>query len=101
MEGNGKYNFPTETQYEGEMKDGMFHGEGTLFFPNGSKYVASWVEGIAIDVSVSSMLICWSISKPSNEILCKMQNIHLLIDQMNKLYSWQFCNFEAIQWNIV
>ena len=50
MEGQGKYNFPTETRYEGEMKDGMFHGKGTLFFPNGSKYVASWDNGIATEV---------------------------------------------------
>ena len=45
MEGKGTYFFPTETKYEGEMKDGMFHGKGTLLFPNGSKYTAEWVEG--------------------------------------------------------
>lgn len=50
MEGKGKYEFPTETKYEGDMKDGMFHGKGTLFFPNGSKYDASWENGIAIEV---------------------------------------------------
>ena len=32
------------------MKDGMFHGNGTLFFPNGSKYEAKWDNGIAIEV---------------------------------------------------
>jgi len=51
MEGIGKYSFPTETRYEGEMKDGMFHGEGTLYFPNGSKYDAKWADGIAVKVS--------------------------------------------------
>lgn len=50
MEGKGKYEFPTETKYEGDMKDGMFHGKGTLFFPNGSKYDATWENGIAIEV---------------------------------------------------
>ena len=50
MEGQGKYNFPTETRYEGDLKDGMFHGKGTLFFPNGSKYEASWDNGIATEV---------------------------------------------------
>jgi hypothetical protein len=32
------------------MKDGEFHGKGTLFFPNGSKYDATWENGIAIEV---------------------------------------------------
>lgn len=51
MEGKGEYHFPTETRYEGDMKDGMFHGEGTLFFPNGSKYQANWDSGIVVSVS--------------------------------------------------
>lgn len=51
MEGKGKYEFPTETKYEGDMKDGMFHGKGTLFFPNGSKYDATWENGIAVEVN--------------------------------------------------
>ena len=51
MEGKGKYNFPTDTRYEGDMKDGTFHGHGTLYFPNGSKYEATWENGIATDVS--------------------------------------------------
>ena len=50
LEGKGKYNFPTETRYEGQLKDGMFHGKGVLFFPNGSKYDAMWEDGIAIEV---------------------------------------------------
>ena len=32
------------------MKDGMFHGKGTLFFENGGKYDATWANGIAIEV---------------------------------------------------
>ena len=50
MEGKGNYDFPTETRYEGDLKDGMFHGEGTLFFPNGSKYQATWAEGKVVQV---------------------------------------------------
>ena len=50
MEGKGTYFFPTATQYEGEMKDGMFHGEGTLHFPNGSKYVGTWNKGEVVEV---------------------------------------------------
>ncbi|KAJ1145909.1 hypothetical protein NDU88_012192 [Pleurodeles waltl] len=46
MEGEGTYTLPTETRYEGEMKDGMFHGQGTLHFPNGSKYEGTWDCGI-------------------------------------------------------
>nr|VZH90228.1 unnamed protein product [Spirometra erinaceieuropaei] len=37
MEGKGTYKLPTGAQYEGEMKDGMFHGEGVLYFTDGSK----------------------------------------------------------------
>lgn len=61
MEGKGTYNFPTETRYEGEMKDGMFHGKGTLYFPNGSKYEATWEDGIAIEVNLkfSPCLTCY------------------------------------------
>ena len=55
MEGKGSYEFPTETKYEGEMRDGMFHGKGTLFFPNGSKYEAMWNQGIAMDVRLFSV----------------------------------------------
>lgn len=50
MDGKGEYTFPTETKYEGEMKEGMFHGKGVLHFPNGSKYEATWENGIAKQV---------------------------------------------------
>lgn len=49
MEGQGKYSLPTKTEYDGELEDGMFHGKGTLRFPNGSKYEAVWDKGIAIE----------------------------------------------------
>ncbi|XP_070934384.1 MORN repeat-containing protein 5 isoform X2 [Macaca nemestrina] len=48
MEGKAKYILPTETIYVGEMKDGVFHGEGTLYFPSGSQYDAVWENGLAI-----------------------------------------------------
>ena len=39
MEGKGAYQFPksVDTKYVGDMVDGAFHGEGTLYFPDGSK----------------------------------------------------------------
>ncbi|XP_036451244.1 MORN repeat-containing protein 5 isoform X2 [Colossoma macropomum] len=46
MEGKGEYKLPTQTRYEGGMKDGMFHGKGVLYFPNGSKYEGIWEKGI-------------------------------------------------------
>ncbi|XP_028919568.1 MORN repeat-containing protein 5 isoform X2 [Ornithorhynchus anatinus] len=49
MEGESKYFLPTETRYEGEMKDGMFHGKGTLFFPNGNKYEGIWDSGLVVE----------------------------------------------------
>lgn len=50
MEGNAEYILPTETRYIGKMKDGMFHGQGTLYFPSGSRYDAVWENGLAIKV---------------------------------------------------
>ncbi len=33
------------TSYEGEWKNGVFHGQGTLNFANGSKLVGEFVDG--------------------------------------------------------
>ncbi|XP_027597076.1 MORN repeat-containing protein 5 [Pipra filicauda] len=46
MEGYGFYKLPTGTEYRGALWDGMFHGEGELFFPNGIRYRALWDRGI-------------------------------------------------------
>ena len=51
MEGEGEYTFPTGTRYVGQMKDGMFHGKGVLYFPNGSKYEATWDKGLSKEAS--------------------------------------------------
>ena len=50
MEGDAEYILPTETKYIGEMKDGMFHGQGTLYFPNGSRFDAVWEKGLVVKV---------------------------------------------------
>jgi len=50
LEGAGVYAFPTETIYQGQLRDGMFHGAGTLYFPNGSRYEGVWSNGIAVKV---------------------------------------------------
>lgn len=44
----GGYKFNTGTEYRGEMRDGQFHGEGTLSFPNGAKWVGTFQNGIAV-----------------------------------------------------
>ena len=38
-EGSGKYTYPHGEKYEGECKNGKYHGQGTYTFPNGGKYV--------------------------------------------------------------
>ncbi|XP_028341355.1 MORN repeat-containing protein 5, partial [Physeter macrocephalus] len=48
MEGEAEYILPTETKYVGEMRDGMFHGQGTLYFPSGSRYDAIWEKGLVV-----------------------------------------------------
>lgn len=57
IDGKGEYTFPTETKYVGDTKDGMFHGKGVLHFPNGSKYEATWENGIA--KQVRSCMCVW------------------------------------------
>uniref|UniRef100_H2ZLP4 MORN repeat-containing protein 5 n=1 Tax=Ciona savignyi TaxID=51511 RepID=H2ZLP4_CIOSA len=42
MDGQGTYWFDTHTRYEGQFKDGMFHGAGILHFPNGGRYETNW-----------------------------------------------------------
>ena len=60
------YVFPTETIYQGKFRDGMFHGAGTLHFPNGSKYEGMWENGVAVSVSVI-FLYC-SIAKSQTNV---------------------------------
>ena len=31
--------------YEGDRKNGIYHGRGTCVFPNGDKYEGDWMEG--------------------------------------------------------
>ncbi|XP_065068546.1 MORN repeat-containing protein 5-like isoform X2 [Rhopilema esculentum] len=50
MEGKGEFTFPAslQTKYVGEMNDGMFHGKGTLYFQDGSKFVGEWEKGVNV-----------------------------------------------------
>jgi hypothetical protein len=57
------------------MKDGMFHGKGTLFFENGGKYDASWVNGVAVEVFKSRI-----------EIKENLQLKDILFLKLGKLY---------------
>uniref|UniRef100_A0A8B9CWY7 MORN repeat-containing protein 5 n=1 Tax=Anser brachyrhynchus TaxID=132585 RepID=A0A8B9CWY7_9AVES len=50
MEGRGSYTLPTGTEYRGELKDGLFHGEGVLLFPGGGRYQAVWHRGVPAEV---------------------------------------------------
>lgn len=44
--GVGKFYFPNGVIYEGEFYKGEFHGEGTLIYPDGKgKYKAKWERG--------------------------------------------------------
>merc|ERR1712110_420243 len=44
----GEYIYPSGTKYIGEMKDEQFHGNGTLFFTDGSTFTAEFTEGRAL-----------------------------------------------------
>lgn len=41
----GKYTFSNGTLYHGKFKEGTFDGKGTLYFPKGGKFVATWKAG--------------------------------------------------------
>ena len=45
FEGRGEFQFPNGTKYVGEFVDGMFHGEGTIIVPNCGEYTARWANG--------------------------------------------------------
>ena len=50
MHGKGKYIFANGNYYEGEFRDGVFDGDGTLYFKDKGSFKAKWVDGLAIDV---------------------------------------------------
>ena len=51
MEGKGKFRFQDGSVFVGSFKDGMFHGEGYLLFPDGGKYTATWDHGRVVEGS--------------------------------------------------
>ena len=44
-EGFGKYTYLDGDKYEGEWKNGEFHGQGTYTFPDGRKYEGKFKDG--------------------------------------------------------
>lgn len=45
MCGYGVYTFTNKVQYHGYMREGVFHGKGTLIYPNGNKIKGIWKMG--------------------------------------------------------
>lgn len=43
-DGRGTYVYPSGAKYKGQFRKGKIHGEGTLYFSNGNKYVGKWVD---------------------------------------------------------
>ena len=44
-EGFGKYTYLDGEKYEGDWKNGKYHGQGKTTHPNGSKFVGEWKNG--------------------------------------------------------
>ena len=76
MEGTGQYCFPTQTRYEGKLRDGMFDEKGTLFFPNGSKYEADWENGIAIKVTINGHMYPFSTVE---QCVCRGEGVYRIL----------------------
>jgi hypothetical protein len=55
MEGRGTYTLASGVKYVGDMVDGEFHGEGTLHFPNGAVFKATWRHGKAVSKTPSGV----------------------------------------------
>mmetsp|Transcript_10184 Transcript_10184/g.5262 ORF Transcript_10184/g.5262 Transcript_10184/m.5262 type:complete len:133 (+) Transcript_10184:143-541(+) len=45
VNGQGSMNWPDGSKYVGEWQEGDEHGQGTLTYPKGSKYVGEWKGG--------------------------------------------------------
>lgn len=45
MSGKGVYIYGNGDRYEGEFKDGVFHGEGTYFFADGTVQSGKFEDG--------------------------------------------------------
>ena len=50
------HTYPDGSQYVGEFKDDLFHGQGTLTYANGDQYVGEYVNGKAKPSGESSLL---------------------------------------------
>ena len=44
-EGFGKYTYLDGEKYEGDWRNGKYHGHGTLTFPDGTKYEGKFKDG--------------------------------------------------------
>jgi soluble lytic murein transglycosylase len=45
LNGWGTYTYPNSGRYQGEWKDGRFHGQGIYCFPDGGKYIGQMRDG--------------------------------------------------------
>ena len=45
-DGFGKTSLPDSSEYEGDFKNGKFHGKGTLVWRNGSRYAGEFQDGM-------------------------------------------------------
>jgi hypothetical protein len=52
--GQGTMIFPEGYQYVGRWKEGKFHGRGTLTYPDGYKYIGRWKKGTFIRKDAST-----------------------------------------------
>ena len=50
--GFGKYKYIDGEKYEGDWKNGKYHGQGTKTFPNGEKYIGEFKENEPWNISV-------------------------------------------------
>ena len=47
--GQGTVTYPDGSKYVGEFKDGVYHGQGTFTSPDGSKYYSEYKDGLPLN----------------------------------------------------
>lgn len=96
-EGKGKYTYRDNSQWIGDVKNGVPDGKGTCFYSNGDKYVGNWKdhgphgEGIMYYTSGRILAAVWDYGKAVGDLDNENDNVgeeYVKIDKDNEVKIW-------------